>query len=406
MLAHRALFPARAGTETAGWVTFIVGKSRAFPYNAVLMSEPGYRQLISYIAPSAPATRRPARGDEPFLRPEIGFTPKWYRQHVDVHFGERWHTDPAYRRDTILRMRAVLAERFAGTPIGRVDEPDVPPDFLTGTYGASFVAALFGVPIDYQEENWPWSKHKFLSDDEAVNLEPPNLDANSFFASFMEQVEWIAKDAGAVHGFMNWQGIINNAFRLRGEELFVDMIVEPERARNVFRCVTEVMIDGTQRLYARQRENGVDNQHFTVSNCLANMVSPEHYEEFLLPCDQRLSEEFGILGVHNCAWNADPLVEAYAKIPNVAYIDMGMDSDMGQAARLFTEPRRSIMYTPMDLMNKQPQEILSDFERIAREYGPCDIVCADIEAGTPDERVLEVVRFCEDISERARNGAI
>ena len=36
-------------------------------------------QLISYIAPSAPATRRPAAGREPRLRPEIGFTPNWYR---------------------------------------------------------------------------------------------------------------------------------------------------------------------------------------------------------------------------------------------------------------------------------------------------------------------------------------
>lgn len=370
------------------------------------MSEAKDRQLVSYIAPSAPATRRPARGDEPFLRPEIGFTPKWYRQNVDVHFGERWHTDPAYRGETVLQMRAELTRRFAGTAIGGVNEPDVPPDFLTGTFGASFVAALFGVPIDYQEENWPWSKHQFLSDEEAATLEPPNLEANPFFESFMEQVERIAKEVGSVHGFVNWQGIINNAYRLRGEELFVDMIAEPERARNVFRCVTAAMIDGAQRLYARQRDTGVDNQHFTVSNCLANMVSPDHYEEFLLPCDQRLSEEFGILGVHNCAWNADPLVEHYAKIPNVAYIDMGMDSDMEHAASLFPQPRRSIMYTPMDVKDKAAPEIRNDFERIAREYGPCDIVCADIEAGTPDERVLEVVRFCEDISARAENGTL
>ena len=48
------------------------------------------RQLISYIAPGAPATRRPAEGNEPFLRPEIGFTPAWYRQHLDISFGERF----------------------------------------------------------------------------------------------------------------------------------------------------------------------------------------------------------------------------------------------------------------------------------------------------------------------------
>mgnify|MGYP000247429488 CR=1 FL=1 len=44
------------------------------------------RQLISYIAPGAPATRRPAQGNEPFMRSEIGFTPAWYRQHLDIDF--------------------------------------------------------------------------------------------------------------------------------------------------------------------------------------------------------------------------------------------------------------------------------------------------------------------------------
>ena len=33
------------------------------------------RQLISYFALGAPATRLPASGREPRIRPEIGFTP-------------------------------------------------------------------------------------------------------------------------------------------------------------------------------------------------------------------------------------------------------------------------------------------------------------------------------------------
>ena len=61
-------------------------------------------QLISYIAPAAPATRRPATGAEPFLRPEIGFTPRWYRDAAGCDFGERWHNDPACRRDAVVRM--------------------------------------------------------------------------------------------------------------------------------------------------------------------------------------------------------------------------------------------------------------------------------------------------------------
>ena len=63
----------------------------------------GTHQLISYIAPAAPATRRPATGHESFLRPEIGFTPKWYHDAIGVDFGRRWHDDPAYRKEALFR---------------------------------------------------------------------------------------------------------------------------------------------------------------------------------------------------------------------------------------------------------------------------------------------------------------
>ena len=90
-------------------------------------------QLFSYIAPAAPGTRRPAQGDEAFVRPEIGFAPSWYRQCLDIDFGERWHTDVAYRRETVLLMRAELKRRFPGTRIGGIDRPDRPLDLSAAT---------------------------------------------------------------------------------------------------------------------------------------------------------------------------------------------------------------------------------------------------------------------------------
>ncbi len=95
------------------------------------------RQLISYIAPGAPATRRPAEGNEPFLRPEIGFTPAWYRQHLDINFGERFHTHPTYRRDCVVKMRAELKHRFPATRIGGLDRPDAAREMLCPTIGSS-----------------------------------------------------------------------------------------------------------------------------------------------------------------------------------------------------------------------------------------------------------------------------
>jgi len=353
-------------------------------------------RLVSYIAPGAPATRRPAGGQEPFLRPEIGFTPSWYRRLLDIDFGERYHNDPAYRRDCVLKMRSVLRTRFPGIGVGGYDKPDSSLDLLTGTFGACTLAAIYGVPVIYAEDNWPNCAHHCLTDGQVARLEPPDLARNPHFGKLMTQVEWIAEHEGRVDGFINWQGVLNNAYRLRGESLFVDMMDEPERARHLFACICETMIQGIRRLHERQCASGVDVQFVTVSNCLVNMVSPQIYLELLLPFDRKLAGVYGCIGIHNCAWNATPYLEAYTGISGVGYIDMGIGSDLVRARNLFPDARRAIMYTPMDLVNESPEEIGADIQRIARDYAPCDIVIADIEAGTPDDRVRHVIGLCKE----------
>jgi len=351
-------------------------------------------QLISYIAPAAPATRRVAEGNEPFLRPEIGFTPRWFREALGIDFGERWHTDPAYRRETVLAMRSELRRRFPGTRIGGIDRLDSPPDLLTGLFGACTVAAIYGLPILYAEDKWPICEKRYLSDDEVARLAPPDLGSNPFFQQLMDQIEWIAGVEGRIEGFINWQGVLNNAHRLRGEQIFYDLLEAPERCRHLFECVCTTMTEAMGRVRERQRASGVDLTFFTVSNCLVNMVSPGQYRDLLLPFDRRIADTTDCIGIHNCAWNADPYLKDYANIPRVGYIDMGLYTDLARARQLFPHARRALMYTPMDLAHKPLQAIENDLERIVRDYAPCDIVFADIEAGTPDDRALAVVELC------------
>ena len=356
--------------------------------------------LISYIAPGAPATRRPYRGILPYLRPEIGFTPRWYHEALGIGFGEKWHTDPAYRRETRLRMYSELERRFPGSEIGRMEGTDV----LTGTFGAVAVAAIYGIPVRYGHDQWPATEHQFLSEKEIGKLVPPDLENNDFFNSFLEQLDWIRQNEGQILGFMNWQGVLNNAQRLRGPDLFMDFFLAPEQTRHLLDCVCNTMMEAALILQKKQSESHPGFfPFFTVSNCLVNMVDAEIYEEFLLPLDQKIAAAFGTIGIHNCAWNASPYLHSYTKVPGVAYLDMGMDSGLEEARRLFRRARRAIMYTPMDLANKSIEQIRADLETIALHYGPCDIVAADIEAGTPDSRIIEFTDLCHEIYDRYQN---
>ena len=88
------------------------------------------QQLISYIALGAPATRRPASENLPFLRPEIGFTPNWFHKALGIDFGEKYHSDPAYRSQSLQMMREEIDRRFPENSIGKNDTEM--PDLLTG----------------------------------------------------------------------------------------------------------------------------------------------------------------------------------------------------------------------------------------------------------------------------------
>ena len=353
------------------------------------------RQLISYIAHAAPATRRYAKGDEPFLRPEIGFTPNWFHTNYGINFDEKWHTNPAFRKEKLKTLKTDLHSRFPGTQIGH---PHLPLDLLTGIFGACTIGAIYGLPIIYAKDNWPICAQNYLSGEQIDKLTPPDLDSNEYFQNLLEQLADIESIEGRIEGFINWQGVLNNAHRLRGEELFFDLIDAPNRAKHLFECVATTMIEAIKKVYTVQNESGVNINFVTVSNCLVNMVSPRQYEEFLLPWDIKISQDFECIGIHNCAWTADPYLELYSKVPNVAYIDMGIQSDLPKAKALFRKARRAIMYTPMDLSSKSIPQIKNDLEKIAREYGPCDIVAADIEAGTPDSKVIEFIDLCEKAS--------
>ena len=358
------------------------------------------QQLLYYIPLSAIPGRRPADGTEPYLRPEVGFNPNWFHVRCGIDFSERWHEDPDYRWETLKAMAAEVRRRFPGHPIGGVAETQPPRDLLTGIFGAAAMGKLLGLSIRYFPNAWPANVGAHLADDAVARFEPPELETNPFFRGILRQVDRAAELTGSAEGYLHWQGVLNTAYRLRGETIFTDLIEAPERAHRAFEIVTTTMIAGARALYAHQRRRGFEVSFLSVANCMLNMISPAQYREHLLPYDLRLREAFQVFGVHNCAWSIDPHMDAYAAIRDLAYIDMGLESDLPRARRLFPRARRNLLYTPMDLKHKRWDDIRADMDRIAAELGPCDVGLPDIEADIPDERVLTVLEYCRELSGR------
>lgn len=57
----------------------------------------------------------------------------------------------------------------------------------------------------------------------------------------------------------------------------------------------------------------------------------------------------------------------------------------------------------VNIINKSPETIESELEKITRQYAPCDIAVADIDTGIPDERILAFLKLCDRINNRLEN---
>ena len=180
----------------------------------------------------------------------------------------------------------------------------------------------------------------------------------------------------------------------------MDLLDAPDRAHHIFDCVTTTMIQGIKKLHERQKKAGVDEKFATISNCVVNMISADHYRKHVLPFDLKIRAEFKNFGIHNCAWVVDPYMEAYATVPKLGYIDMGITSNFKKAKRLFPNTRRNILYTSMDLLNKSEDQIRSDFGHIAQELAPCDVGLPDIEVDVTDDRILFAMDLCKEFSNK------
>jgi hypothetical protein len=355
-------------------------------------------KLRNHIPIGGPARREPADGTESDMRVSLGFVPGWYHQRCGVDFYEKWHKDPHYRYQSLIKMKRELCRAF---PMVHYWDEKNKEDLATisGCYGAYVIPLAFGFPLIYLNDRWPELdiKKEKISDKEIVQLDTDKILGSPFVEELFRQMDMIEKEWGKIHGYLNWQGVLNNAFHLRGEQIFMDFYDKPELARHLFKVITEVMIRLAQIVQDRQRKSGFYVNHFVVSNCTLNMVSAKTYREFLLPLDKKFAQRFERFGFHTCNWNVTPYIEEIKTLPKLGYLDMGIMSDLPRVKREFPDARRCLIYSAERLLRAPIEEIKKDMGKIYQELAPCDIAMPDIEATTTDDRVKDLLKICASL---------
>jgi hypothetical protein len=336
-------------------------------------------------------------GSETPMRVSLGFEPDWYCQRCEVDFSAKWHQDPLYRYESLKKMKAELTKRFPRISYWNEDcEDDLAT--ISGCYGIYVVPAVFGFSLLYAPNRWPLLEPgQHITFEEIEKLDVQTLLNSPFVAELFDQMDIIESRWGKIHGYLHFQGVLNNAFHMRGQKIFLDMIDRPDLVHHFFGIICDVMIELARTEQARQRQSGFPIDFLTVSNCTINMISPEMYREFVFPYDHKIALAFERFGVHTCNWNIDPYIDAFRELPRLGYLDMGMESDLPRVKDTFVETRRAVIYWPTKLLDASLMEIRKDMQRVYRQLAPCDVVVADMQVSTPDTRVIEFLKICNDL---------
>ena len=331
------------------------------------------------------------------------FTPNWWFRSYGIRFDEPFYLD----RDTRMRvdecMRRIMYSRFG------IGEPEAKPRAIVGSEyvaGGFVIPALLGCKIRFAADAAPWPVPRNMRTDEIFALRPPDLNSTWPMDQLMRDTDRLESEFGYVCGDFDLDGVLNTALHLRGECLFTDFFDAPAQVHHLFGIVTETQLAVAQYLRARtgtcavsanRSILGVDPRLFLHCNCAVQMISPAHYEEFLLPYERILAANLAPYGIHHCGNNLHLFARSYASLP-LRFVDVGWGSDVARCRRELPGVFLNLRLSPIRMLQESAATIREDAERLLAAAGETDNVgmcCINMDYGTPDENVLAMLDVAE-----------
>jgi len=318
-----------------------------------------------------------------------GFMPAWWESEYGLSFGTEFHTDFEIHQHTLARMESILQERFGDLPNFFCGDDYANTCPCERRYGDGFIPALFGSRVDFEDESGhPFAESMELTDSEVEHLTVPDVKNHPVVRLILDE-----EKAGYMRttGELGFEGVLNIAFKLRGQEIFVDMIQKRELFHHLCDVVCGTIEEVVHLVRRWQDPDRRKPNYFVTCNCLMNMISGEMYRKLLFEFDDRLSRSFDLFGIHTCNWTVDPYLEAIAEIDaGISYLDMGSKSDIDKVHELFPHVRPSVFIHPENIRQHSVEEIKLEVTDLCKKLNSGYILLSDIEAGTDDRKIHAV----------------
>jgi len=329
---------------------------------------------------------------------EIVFNPNWWFTHYGISFDRPFYFDRERRIRNDVKMRKILRERFG---VGEADPQPRPVIGSRHVAGGFVVPALLGAEVRFADNQAPWVVAANLSREQVLALKVPDIESTWPMKELLADMEALEREWGRVVGDLNAGGILNVGLDLRGHQLFLDLLEDPELTAHLFDVIVETIARVAECVRARTGTCAVscnrnivhaDEATFVHANCSVPMISPGLFERTLLPYERRLAERLRPYGIHHCGGNLHKFAALYAQT-GASFYDVGWGSGVARCAELLPDAFLSLRLSPVRVLQCAPDQVRRDAEELLAAAGRRENValcCINMDYGTPDENVLAI----------------
>lgn len=343
------------------------------------------------------------------LRYEICFHPSWWHTEADIDFSRTFWDNADYRIAADQQMRKILFDKFGRYGLG--DQNPAPRPLLGSDQTACgfLFSEMLGCEVRYSPESSPQVLCANLDDEACFALQVPDFDHNEAWQKVQVQLDQLQKQYGYVESHLNLMGVQNIAMDLRGQDLFMDYFDEDSPADHLLDVSCQTMLEAGRRLrkYTDKLSGGVTNivnhvcpQVYLTSNCSVEMVSQSTYEEKLLKYDTMLAEAFPPFGIHHCGKTMEHVVNGYAKVPNLSFVEVGAFSDLEKVRdALPADMLINARYSPVRLAKASEDDIRRELAEMVRIVPGerLSISCVGIDRSVSEEQICMFLETCQQL---------
>lgn len=326
---------------------------------------------------------------------------------MGISFDESFFYDPQRRVEDEQKMEQLLYERFGDLGLGEDHDKMLPQIGAVHLASGYLLSEMLGCKVEYYEDAPP---QVLCAHRESLDFEVEEAFCSHAFQRLVKLVEQLKAKHGYVVGDINWGGVLNIAIDVRGEEIFTDMLLEPEKANVFFRKIAQVIDKfiwyvqtntGSSSISVNRSARLFDYPVAIHSECSHTMISEEDYRRFFLPIDQEWSLRHKPYGIHYCGKDPHRMASAFAEIERLEFLDVGWGGDVALLRKHLPDTFFNIRLNPVDIQKYSYEELVKNISERVAASGPdltkTGLCCVNMDKSVSDQRIYEIFHVADNI---------